>query len=102
MQVAYSERPILLPALAIVQSIILLSAAALLWGMSRLAPKLFLVEAVIAAVFAVYLGFISPSSSELNLLEHSRIAVVLGLCFAFTIEVFRCWYAWWVTYRGPL
>jgi hypothetical protein len=80
----------------------LLSAAALLWGMSRLAPKLFIIEAVIAAVFAVYLVFISPSGSELNLLQHSRIVVVSGLCLAFTLEVFRCWYAWWVTYRRPL
>ena len=102
MQLAYSQRPVLLPALAIVQSIILLMAAFKLWGMSRLAAKLFLAEVVIATTFAVYLTFISPSSYQVNLLQHSKVVVVFGLCFSFTLEIFRCWYAWWVTYRRPL
>lgn len=102
MQLAYAERPILLPALAVVQSIILLLAAFLLWGMSQLAPKLFIVEAAISTIFAVYATFISPTSTQANLLQHSKMVVVFGICFALTLEIFRCWYAWWVTYRRPL
>jgi hypothetical protein len=97
MLTAYSERPILLPVLEGVKAIITIVAAFFLWKMSKLAPKLFLVEFGFSAVAAVYLTYISPSKTELFIRQYDNRAVIFALCLAFTLEILRLSYAWWVT-----
>jgi hypothetical protein len=94
---AYSERPILLPVLEVVKAIIVIVAAFFLWKMSKLAPKLFLVEFGVSAVAAVYLTYISPSKTALYIRQHDNKAVIFALFLAFTLEIVRLSYAWWVT-----
>jgi hypothetical protein len=80
-----------------VEALLVIVAAFFLWKMSKLAPGLFLIEFVISAVAALYLVYISPSKGTAQLRQHDNKVIVFGLCLAFTLEIFRLWYAWWVT-----
>jgi len=93
----YSERPILLPVLEVVTAIIVTVAAIFLWKMSKLAPKLFLVEFGISAVAAIYLTYISPSRTQMYIRQHDNKVVIFALCLVFTLEILRLSYVWWVT-----
>jgi len=98
---AYAGHPVLMPQMAMIQAGLALVAAFFLWGMSKLAAQLFFISLFISTVLAMYLLFISPTTSAMQSRQHP-VMLVVALCIGLIFEGGRCWYAWWVTYVRPL
>jgi len=98
---AYAGHPVLIQQMAVIQAVLALVAAFFLWGMSKLAAQLYLISFFTSIVLAIYLLFISPSSSATQSRLHPATLIV-ALCIGFIFEGGRCWYAWWVTNVRPL